>query len=339
MEVEPDMVYLITGCAGFIGSNLAARALELGNEVVGIDNLNSYYDPALKSIRISSLRNFAKFDFIEGDVNNQEILNGIGQSHNISNVYHMAAQAGVRLQAENYSKYIESNVSGFTSVLNFVIKSQIPNFIYASSSSVYGNTEDLIFNETTTDTNPTSYYGSTKLFNEKIASVMVRNSDTRARGLRFFTVYGEMGRPDMAYFRIANAILNDKKFNLFGDGKVKRDFTYIHDVVETTLALGAELATREKGYADIVNIGGGRPVSMNELISEITRQLGKAPEIMNTAANENDVELTKADTSKLYQLVGFTPETKVEEGIGKFLTWARSEEIRTKLDGWVNSAP
>jgi UDP-glucuronate 4-epimerase len=251
----------------------------------------------------------------------------------------MAAQAGVRLQAENYSKYIESNVSGFTSVLNFVIKSQIPNFIYASSSSVYGNTEDLIFNETTTDTNPTSYYGSTKLFNEKIASVMVRNSDTRARGLRFFTVYGEMGRPDMAYFRIANAILNDKKFNLFGDGKVKRDFTYIHDVVETTLALGAELATREKGYADIVNIGGGRPVSMNELISEITRQLGKAPEIMNTAANENDVELTKADTSKLYQLVGFTPETKVEEGIGKFLTWARSEEIRTKLDGWVNSAP
>ncbi len=339
MEVGPDMAYLITGCAGFIGSNLATQALESGHSVIGLDNLNSYYDPQLKKLRTQDLKKYPKFNFINGDVNNQEILEGIGRSHRISRVYHMAAQAGVRLPVERYFNYIESNVSGFTSVLNFAIKSEIPNFIYASSSSVYGNTEDAIFNESTTDTNPTSYYGASKLFNEKIARVMVRNTNTSARGLRFFTVYGAMCRPDMAYFRIANAILNDKTFNLFGDGNVKRDFTYIDDVVKSALALGEELTSRDGGYADVVNVGGGRPVSMNDLISEITRQLGRAPEITKTQADENDVALTKADTTTLYKLVGFKPQIEVEEGIRKFLNWAQKDQIQTKLDKWVNSAP
>jgi UDP-glucuronate 4-epimerase len=333
------MVYLITGCAGFIGSKLAMQALESNHSVIGLDNLNSYYDRQLKELRVSNLKNFIKFKFINGDINNQEILEEIGHSHSISTVYHMAAQAGVRLPVEKYSNYVESNVSGFTSVLNFAIKREVRNFIYASSSSVYGNAEDSIFNEFTTDTNPTSYYGVSKLFNEKIARVMVRNSKTSARGLRFFTVYGEMGRPDMAYFRIANAILNGGEFNLFGDGSVKRDFTYIEDVVRSTLALGEELSSRAGGYADVVNIGGGRPVSMNELISEIALQLGSAPEIIKTKADGNDVAMTKADTSTLYNLVGFTPQTELNEGIKKFLNWAQSDQIRTKLDDWVNSAP
>jgi len=333
------MLHLVTGCAGFIGSNIAAKALELGHEVIGIDNLYNYYDPELKNIRVKYLQKNLNFTFIEGDINDTELLDRIGNEANVSSLYHLAAQAGVRISAEQYSKYIEANVSGFTNILNFAVTRKIPNFIYASSSSVYGNTQDLEFNEISTETNPTSYYGSTKLFNEKIAGVMVRGSSTRARGLRFFTVYGEMGRPDMAYFRIANSILNNKKFNLFGDGKIRRDFTYISDITNATLELGKELSTRSQGYSDIVNIGGGNPYSMNELISEISKQLGKNPDITVTAANENDVAVTKADTSRLNELIGFTPQVSVQEGISRFLDWAKKEEIKDKLDGWVNSAP
>jgi UDP-glucuronate 4-epimerase len=333
------MLYLVTGCAGFIGSNIAAKALELGYHVVGIDNLNKYYDPELKKIRVTHLKNNANFNFIEGDINDEQLLDRIGNEHNVSGVYHLAAQAGVRISADQYSKYIEANVSGFTSILNFTITKKIPNFLYASSSSVYGNTQDLEFNEISTETNPTSFYGSTKLFNEKIASVMVRGTSTRARGLRFFTVYGEIGRPDMAYFRIANSILNNKKFNLFGDGKVRRDFTYISDVTDATLELGKELSTREPGYSDIVNIGGGKPYSMNELMSEISKQLNRNPDIEVSVANDNDVAVTKADTSRLNELIGFTPQISIQDGIRRFLEWATQDEVKNKLDGWVNSAP
>jgi UDP-glucuronate 4-epimerase len=333
------MLHLVTGCAGFIGSNVAAKALELGHEVIGIDNLNNHYDPELKNIRVRYLQKNLNFKFIEGDINDTELLDRIGNEANVSSLYHLAAQAGVRISAEDYSKYIEANVCGFTKILNFAVTRKIPNFIYASSSSVYGNTEDLEFNEISTETNPTSYYGSTKLFNEKIASVMVRGSSTRARGLRFFTVYGEMGRPDMAYFRIVNSILNKKKFNLFGDGNIRRDFTYISDVTNATLELGKELSSRGQGYSDIVNIGGGKPYSMNELISEISRQLGQNPDIIETVANANDVAMTKADTSKLNELIGFTPRVSVQEGISRFIEWATKDEVQIKLDGWVNSAP
>lgn len=333
------MPHLVTGCAGFIGSNIAAKALELGHDVIGIDNLNNYYDPELKKTRINILKNHINFRFIEGDINDSQLLNRVGNEVNISSLYHLAAQAGVRISPDQYSKYTEANVSGFTSILNFAVTRKIPNFIYASSSSVYGNTQDLEFNEISTETNPTSYYGATKLFNEKIANVMVRGSSTRARGLRFFTVYGEMGRPDMAYFRIANSILNKKKFNLFGDGKIRRDFTYISDVTNATLELGKELSSRRQGYSDIVNIGGGKPYSMSELILEISRQLGEKPEITETVANANDVAMTKADTSKLNELIGFTPRVSVSEGISRFLKWATKDEVQNKLDGWVNSAP
>ncbi len=333
------MLHLVTGCAGFIGSNIAAKALDSGNQVIGIDNLNTYYDPELKKIRVQRLTNNANFKFIEGNINDYSLLGRIGEEHEISTVYHLAAQAGVRIPPENYSKYIEANISGFTSILDFAVTKKIPNFIYASSSSVYGNTQDMDFNEISTETYPTSYYGSTKLFNERAASVMVVGTSTRARGLRFFTVYGEMGRPDMAYFRIANSILNNKKFHLFGNGEIKRDFTHVSDVTDATLELGKELSTREQGYSDIVNIGGGKPYSMNELISEISKQLGRNPEILVTAANNNDVAVTKADISRLNELIGFIPQVSLQEGISRFLEWATKDQVKNKLDGWVNSAP
>ncbi len=333
------MLNLVTGCAGFIGSNIAAKALELGFDVIGIDNLNNYYDPELKNIRVTNLMKNTKFQFIKGDINDSQLLERIGNQHEVSNLYHLAAQAGVRISPDHYSKYIEANLSGFTNVLNFAVDKKIPNFIYASSSSVYGNAQDLAFNESSTLTNPTSYYGSTKLFNENIASVMVRGSSTRARGLRFFTVYGEMGRPDMAYFRIANSILNGKQFNLFGDGEVRRDFTYVSDITNATLELGNELSTRKQGYSDIVNIGGGKPYSMNELILEISKQLGRNLDVSMTAANANDVAVTRADTSRLNELIGFTPQVSVQEGISRFLEWAKKAEVKDKLNDWVNSAP
>jgi UDP-glucuronate 4-epimerase len=311
----------------------------LGHTVVGLDNLNSYYDPELKEFRNSELSKNESYHFIQGDINDHEILSQLGKKFKITSIYHLAAQAGVRLAPSAYKKYIHSNVSGFTEILSFAVSKQIPNFIYASSSSVYGNTADLEFNEDSTETVPTSYYGGTKLFNESIARVMVRNSATRARGLRYFTVYGEMGRPDMAYFRIANAILNNQKFTLYGNGDVRRDFTYIDDVVNATLLLGGELASRNVGYADVVNVGGGRPVSMRDLIDEISKQLGQSPKIGLMAANENDVELTKADSAKLRSLTGFTPETTIEQGISNFLDWASPEETRERLNRWVESAP
>ena len=206
------MVLLITGSAGFVGARLASQAIELGHTVVGLDNLNSYYDPELKEFRNAELNKSGNYHFIQADINDYETLFQIGKKFKISSIYHLAAQAGVRLAPSAYNQYIHSNVDGFTNILNFAVSEQIPNFIYASSSSVYGNTTDLEFNENSTETIPTSYYGGTKLFNESIAKVMVRNSTTRARGLRFFTVYGEMGRPDMAYFRIINSILNGAKF-------------------------------------------------------------------------------------------------------------------------------
>jgi len=333
------MVLLITGSAGFIGARLANQALKLGHTVVGLDNLNAYYDSELKEFRNSELIKNENYHFIHGDINDHEILFQLGKKYDITSIYHLAAQAGVRLPPNAYNKYIHSNVTGFTEILNFAVSEQIPNFIYASSSSVYGNTADLEFNEDSTETVPTSYYGGTKLFNESIARVMVRNTATRARGLRYFTVYGEMGRPDMAYFRIANAILNNQKFTLFGNGNVRRDFTYIDDVVNATLLLGGELENRKAGYADVVNVGGGRPVSMRDLIDEISKQLGQSPEIELMAANENDVELTKADSAKLQSLTGFTPETTIEQGIRKFLTWALLEGIRERLNSLVESAP
>lgn len=332
------MKFLVTGAAGFIGSQLCEELLKNRDEVVGVDNLNDYYDSSLKLARLSSLEKNMNFDFIKIDVSSHDELSVLFNTIKFDKVFHLAAQAGVRLKIGDFSKYIDSNIIGFTNILKLSVEHQISDFLYASSSSVYGNSKERKLTEDSTVTRPTSYYGSTKLFNENSASVMVRGTQTRARGLRFFTVYGPAGRPDMAYFRIVNSLVSDQTFNLFGDGKSERDFTYISDVTRAVSLLATELSNHEHGYSDVVNIGGGRPVSILALISTIAKKIGKSPRVNYLSRDPNDVAITFADAQRIKNLIGFVPEVTLDDGLDLFLKWALMPENSIQLRRWVESS-
>lgn len=332
------MAILVTGAAGFIGRSLSESLLNQGHEVFGIDNLNDYYSPALKESRLATLLPRENFHFENFDLADGKKVNSFFADSKFNFVYHLAAQAGVRLKPSELDRYISSNISGFTNVLNSVIKREVPNFIYASSSSVYGDVDHEILSETSTPSLPTSYYGSTKLFNEHAARVLSKGSKTKTRGLRFFTVYGPMGRPDMAYFRIITSLLTATEFKLFGDGKIKRDFTYIDDVTKSVILLGEQLATLVESYSDVVNVGGGRPQSMRELIETSEKLVGKELNLSEWSANLNDVKHTEADTTLIEELTNFKPTIPIEVGLKNFLEWARTDEVMENLNNWVASS-
>ena len=330
---------LVTGAAGFIGFHLCKELIANNHEVVGLDNLNSYYDVELKQIRLSELQLLSYFTFVKMDlINDREISNLVAEGK-FDAIYNLAAQAGVRLKKSEYQSYIDSNIVGFSNILNSAIEHGVQNFLYASSSSVYGNGLSGALIENKSLTLPTSFYGSTKLFNENIARTLVKGTKTRSRGLRFFTVYGPYGRPDMAYFRIASSLLNNSKFTLFGDGTIERDFTFVGDVAVATMQLCSELSLKPQGYSDIVNIGGGKPVAINSLISKISDKLGAHLSIINEARNPSDVAVTHADTQTIYNLIKFIPQISLDEGLDSFLDWARKPSIRQKLQAWTESAP
>jgi UDP-glucuronate 4-epimerase len=325
---------LVTGSAGFIGSSLASFLGAKGFDVFGLDSLSNYYDVALKERRLEEfpvLRNYI------GEIQDTKFLTKVLDEVQPESVIHLAAQPGVRLPISKNFRYVEDNLIGFTSLLTQIVDRQIPNFLYASSSSVYGDSSTPPYSEKELNIAPNSFYGVTKYSNELMTPTLIKGSETRARGMRFFTVYGPWGRPDMAYFRMVSNVLTGSPFELFGKGDIKRDFTYIDDVVKAIYELHSELLHHPFEFHDVVNIGGGRPVSMLEVLETISEIVGKRVEFSNGEANYNDVSLTVSDPSYLYELTNFKPTIEISTGLEKFVTWGNDPKIRPALPRWISS--
>lgn len=331
------MKYLVTGASGFIGYHLTSNLISAGHEVVGVDNFNSYYSPELKHLRQQEIFDKFQVSIVQLDLLSKTSIADLVDKFQPDSIVHLAGQPGIRLPLSKSEEYIQNNLVGFSNIIEAAIKSEIPNFLYASSSSVYGNSMHTPFSEKEPGIKPISLYGSTKLCNEYLASAYTANSRTRARGMRFFTVYGSWGRPDMAYLRLIASALTGTTFNLFGDGQVKRDFTFVGDIVEMISALDKELSARKFGFNDVVNIGGGNPHSMQDLIEIIENKIGKSIQKNTLESNKYDTKFTSSDTSLLQQLTGFVPRVKLSEGIDDVLRWAKEPLIRGRLLDWIKS--
>ena len=260
------MNILVTGAAGFIGSILCKQLVKSGHNVTAIDNFSEYYDTSLKHLRVIELLNPFNVKILNLDICDKPNIDKLIKSTKPNVIINLAAQAGVRLSVSESNKYVDSNLVGFSNILISTIENKVPIFLYASSSSVYGDLAKIPYKEVENNLRPNSFYGSTKLANELLTPTLIKNSATKARGLRFFTVYGPWGRPDMAYFRMIANVISGTSFNFFGDGSIERDFTYIDDVVNSVISLMSEMDARKPGYSDVVNLGGGRPLSLNYLL-------------------------------------------------------------------------
>lgn len=332
------MRYLVSGAAGFIGSKIARELTLSGNDVIGLDSFNRYYDAELKRLRVRTLLSPLSVQVKQLDICEAGALEEIIRDFKPNGIFHFAAQAGVRIPIEEVNKYVDSNLVGFTNILKSAIVNKVPNFIYASSSSVYGDSKNFPYNEEDSNISPKSYYGVTKRTNELIARVLIPNSVTKARGLRFFTVYGPWGRPDMAYFRLITSAIHGKEFELYGDGTVERDFTYIDDVSNSSIKLMSQLDDCDDGHNDLVNIGGGNPVSMLNLIQEIESQSNAQIYLNKYSEYKGDVFKTIASKKYLSQLIGDNSFTDIKQGIEQTLNWATSLEVKGLLPGWVASS-
>jgi UDP-glucuronate 4-epimerase len=330
------MSVIVTGGLGFIGSHLSAKLASLGEEVHIIDSISDYYSTDLKRLRRKTLlASIPKSHVHELNVCDKDALDSIILKVNPRKVIHLAAQAGVRLPISQLHKYTESNLTGFSNVLQSVINAGIPDFLYASSSSVYGNSTDLPYKESAKGLLPISFYGATKLSNEILAHSAVIGTNTRARGMRFFTVYGPWGRPDMAYFRLAASLFSDYQFHRFGDGLIKRDFTYVDDTIEGITRLSKQLEQMPSGNSDVVNLGGGNPYSLNDLIDEFEKISGKLIQITNEQSAFGDVKVTVADSALLENLTDFIPKVSLATGAKLFYDWASSKDVKSNLSKWV----
>lgn len=313
---------LITGAAGFIGMHTSIRFLNAGWDVVGIDNMNDYYSVELKKRRVEEIlttKNNLGNEFLlyEKDLNSN-VWNSLAD-YQFNAVVHLAAQAGVRYSIENPRAYLDSNVLGFQSVIEFVDKQSINAFVYASSSSVYGKSSKQPFTETEACNQPESYYAATKKSNELMAQSYFKTKGVNSIGLRFFTVYGPWGRPDMAPFLFADAAFKGCPISVFNHGNQKRDFTYITDIVEG-ICLSIENFNRVSG-AEIFNIGYGSPIGLMDFIAEIESATGKELIKSFVEAQIGDVEVTYANTKKLENTFGYSPKVGINEGVENFIKW------------------
>ncbi len=307
---------LVTGSAGFIGYHTAKKLLDLDFEVIGIDNLSQYYGPELKKLRNEQLLNYPNYKFHQLDIRNYEELQNIFEKNTIDTVCHLAAQAGVRLSLENPLLYAEVNVLGTTNVFELSKKYNVGNVVYASSSSVYGGNKKIPFSEKDRVDQPISPYGVTKKANELLAYTYHHLYGMHFTGLRFFTAYGPWGRPDMAYFKFAKAILEGKTIDVYNNGKSKRDFTYIDDIVDGIVA------SLEKSYPlEIINLGNSQTIDLNYFIQCLEEGLGKKAKKNYLPLQAGDLPETFADISKAKKLLNFNPKIKFNDGITKFLTW------------------
>lgn len=328
------MKILLTGAAGFIGMTAALRLLARGDEVVGLDNLNDYYDVTLKENRLKRLMPHAGFRFVKMDVADRQGMAELFAVEKFDRVIHLAAQAGVRYSLQNPHAYIDSNIVGFMNILEGCRHAEVQHLVYASSSSVYGGNTKMPFSEHDSVDHPVSLYAATKKANELMAHTYSHLYDLPTTGLRFFTVYGPWGRPDMALFLFTRAILEGRPIDVFNHGNMQRDFTYVDDIAEGVIrvldriatcspdfeALQADPATSNAPYR-VFNIGNNNPVPLLDFISCIEDALGKKAKKRLLPLQDGDVPVTYANTDALNEWVSFVPGTRIEQGIGRFVRW------------------
>jgi UDP-glucuronate 4-epimerase len=331
------MKVIITGAAGFIGSHVLQKMKHMDMKVLGVDNFSPYYSVEYKNRRLENLGIKLNEDLKTCDISDINDVNSIFSIFKPDYVIHLAAQAGVRLDLAEYDSYILSNISGFNNIVNAASKHKVKGILYASSSSVYGDVSAIPYKENSINLKPKSFYAVTKLGNELFAEIQSKVGGQSFRGLRFFTVYGPWGRPDMAYFRLAAAAIGQGKFTLFGDGSVKRDFTYIDDVVMNTVALFQDLTTKDPGFNDIVNIGGNKSFEMNHLINLVSRNANQSMEILKTETSVFDAKTTAADTAYLQSILGQVGFTSLEQGVEYLMNWVKGDDVFPHLQNWIES--
>jgi UDP-glucuronate 4-epimerase len=328
---------LVTGAAGFIGFHLVQRLLRLGHQVTGCDNLNDYYDVSLKESRLTILNGRAGFTSVRGALEDRTLLEQLFQAGQFDYVINLAAQAGVRYSLQNPHAYVDSNISGFMNILEGCRRTNVKHLVYASSSSVYGANAMVPFSEHHSVDHPVSLYAATKRSNELMAHTYSHLFTLPVTGLRFFTVYGPWGRPDMAYFTFTKAILEGRPINVFNHGRMQRDFTYIDDIIEGIVRVmdhiplpdpfwNAEMpdpATSSAPYR-VYNIGNNQPVELGRFIEVLEECLGKKAEKNLLPMQPGEVLVTYADVADLADAVGFRPDTSIEDGIARFVDWYRN---------------
>ena len=323
MTQKIEKTILVTGAAGFIGFHLAKRLLLSGYRVAGVDSLNDYYDPALKRARLSELMAFERFSFTEGDLAENELVVKLFAETKPDVVVHLAAQAGVRYSIENPRAYIESNIVGFFNVLEAVRHNPVAHFLYASSSSVYGNRDKTPFSVEDRVDKPISLYAATKKADELFAYTYAHLYGVPATGLRFFTVYGPFGRPDMAYYKFTKAILEGRSIDVYNNGDMLRDFTYIDDVTSCieSMLFSPPKPDETGAPCAVYNIGNNNPVKLIDFIRAIESALGKTAALNYLPMQAGDVEKTYADISSTQRDFGFSPKTQISDGLQQFVNW------------------
>jgi Nucleoside-diphosphate-sugar epimerases len=321
---------LVTGAAGFIGFFLSKRLLEEGANVYGVDNLNDYYDVALKQSRLSILKNYPHFTFLKIDISNKDALSETFASFRPDYVVNLAAQAGVRYSIDHPDVYIQSNLIGFFNILELCRKFQPKHLIFASSSSVYGANTKVPFSTDDKTDRPVSLYAATKKSDELLAYAYSSLYAIPSTGLRFFTVYGPYGRPDMAYFKFADRIMRNEKIQVYNHGDMLRDFTYIDDIIEgiiRVIPILPKQETGEKALFKVYNIGGGQPEKLMTMIDVLQKVLHKKANIEFLDMQPGDVYETFADSKEFEQVFGFTPEINMERGLALFGKWYLKDRI------------
>lgn len=331
------MSILVTGTAGFIGNELANKLLDRGEQVIGLDNLNDYYEVSLKEARLSKIVDRPNYINIIADLHDKSEVDEIFDKYKPKIVVNLAAQAGVRYSIQNPYVYVDSNVLGFLNILEGCRHHEVEHLVYASSSSVYGANTKMPFSTHDNVDHPVSLYAATKKSNELMAHTYSHLYGIPTTGLRFFTVYGPWGRPDMAYFLFAKAILEGKTINVYNHGKMQRDFTYIDDIIEGVLRVMDKIPARNgswnsalpdpstsKAPYKIYNIGNNNPVELMQMIETLEKHLGVTANKNFMPIQPGDVLATYADVDDLINDVGFKPQTSIEEGLEKFVKWYRS---------------
>jgi len=329
------MKYLVTGAAGFIGMYTSKRLLEAGHEVIGLDNLNDYYDVRLKDYRLEQLTPFDDFTFVKMDLADRDGIAELFKQQQFQRVIHLAAQAGVRYSIENPMAYVDSNLVGMMTILEGCRHNKVEHLVYASSSSVYGMNPKIPFATSDGVNHPVSLYAATKKSNELMAHSYSHLYGIATTGLRFFTVYGPAGRPDMAPWLFTDAILKSEPIKVFNHGKMQRDFTYIDDIVEGVIRIQDVVPTATPGWKGvdpsmshapyrIYNIGNNQPIELATFIGAIEKACDKKAEKIMLPMQAGDVTRTFADIDSLTQVVGFKPDTSIEDGMNKFVTWFKS---------------
>lgn len=314
------MKILVTGVAGFIGSETARLFLNDGHEVVGIDNLNGYYSPKLKWDRLARIPS-ERFVFVECDLADKKKLGELFERNRFDVVVNLAAQAGVRYSLVNPQSYVDSNITGFLNVLECARAIPPKHLVYASSSSVYGRNTETPFRTTDRVEKPSSLYAATKRSNELMAETYHHLFHINLTGLRFFTVYGPWGRPDMSPWLFADAITHGRPIKVFNNGKMMRDFTYVGDIVEGIVRVAYDGAEKTEPLNRLYNIGRGEPVKLMDFIATLERNFGREAEKIMMPMQPGDVEITWADTEALERDIGYKPSVTLDEGIARFAEW------------------